>query len=281
MNNSNLRIIDKEDISAFTAFLQTDIFLHRHLDWRTPVEWLGFQPFWALEQQLKIKALLAMPDDPPGVYWVRLFALDQSLDALQTWTTLFEKCLQEISVRNTHTIAALGYQDWFKKLLHTLGWIEAQRVVLLKWHGSYPEIEDLAPGFLLRPLLNTDLDEVARIDQVSFDPLWQQSGDATRRAYAQCSYATVVEFENKVVGYQISTASSFNAHLARLAVYPDFRHKRIGRTLVQDMLQYFHQPWIHEITVNTQEDNFPSQKLYQSLGFQKTGESYPIFTFSR
>jgi ribosomal protein S18 acetylase RimI-like enzyme len=91
----------------------------------------------------------------------------------------------------------------------------------------------------------------------------------------------VVEFENKVVGYQISTASSFNAHLARLAVYPDFRHKRIGRTLVQDMLQYFHQPWIHEITVNTQEDNFPSQKLYQSLGFQKTGESYPIFTFSR
>jgi ribosomal-protein-alanine N-acetyltransferase len=196
------------------------------------------------------------------------------------WETLFEKAWGEILNQKTHIIGALAYEKWFGQLLKTCRWVEYQRVVLLKFCGRAREPIDLNREYLLRPMVTTDLVKVAEIDQVCFEPLWQQSLDATRRAYEQSSYTTVVEFQNEVIGFQFSTTASFNAHLARLAVLPEHRGKQIGSALVEDLLYRFNQPLIREITVNTQQDNENSQKLYLKLGFEKTGDSFPIFVYS-
>jgi ribosomal-protein-alanine N-acetyltransferase len=279
-NDLTLRPLGKTDHSMLIDFLQGDTRIHRHLDWRPPVEWLGTTPFWAMEKNGKIEGLIASPDDPPGVYWVRLFACKEGLDLDHVWKMLFEKAWGEIQSQETHLIAALAYEEWFNQLLKANGWVENQRVVLLKYTRRAQEALDLNGDYLLRPMVPADLDKVAEIDQRCFEPLWQQSRDATRRAFVQSSYSTVVEFQNEVIGYQVSTTASFNAHLARLAVLPEYRGKRIGSTLVQDMLYRFNQPLIREITVNTQQDNENSQSLYLKLGFEKTGESFPIFVYS-
>jgi ribosomal-protein-alanine N-acetyltransferase len=277
--SQTIRLLDKDDVGVLTQFLQTEIILHRHLDWRPPLEWLGYQPYLALEEENEIQAVLAMPDDPPGIFWVRLFAYKIKERAIGYWQSLFKSALQKIPCDASTILAAIAYQNWFKELLTSTGWLENQRVVMMKWYGSHPRSEELDSKYLLRPLVNTDLNAVAMIDQLSFNPLWQQSLDATRQAYIQCSYATVVEYDGEVIGYQISTSTATNAHLARLAVLTQFRGRRIGSHLVLDMLRHYQQPWIRDITVNTQQDNQVSQKLYESLGFEFTGESYPIYVY--
>jgi ribosomal protein S18 acetylase RimI-like enzyme len=278
-NDLTLCPLEKTDHSVLVDFLQGDTRIHRHLDWRPPIEWLGTHPFWAMERNGKIQSVIAVPDDPPGIFWVRIFACKEGLDLDHAWKILFEKAWGEIQSQEAHLVAALAYEEWFNQLLKANGWVENQRVVLLKFTQRAKEMVDLSGDYLLRPMVPADLDKVTEIDKRCFEPLWQQSKDATLKAYQQSSYSTVVEFQNEVVGYQVSTTASFNAHLARLAVLPEHRGKQIGSTLVQDMLFRFNQPLIKEITVNTQQDNASSQRLYLKLGFEKTGESFPIFVY--
>jgi ribosomal protein S18 acetylase RimI-like enzyme len=86
----------------------------------------------------------------------------------------------------------------------------------------------------------------------------------------------VAVIDQKIVGYEMTTASQFSAHLARLAVLPEFRRGRIAKSMVCEMLRYFSNRGMMQLTVNTQNDNAASLHLYQSLGFERTGEEYPI-----
>jgi len=273
----NLRSLDKKDYGELAQFLQGNIHLHRHLDWHPPIEWLGKTPFEALEQDGKIQAVLAMPDDPPGAFWVRLFASLKETDYRSVWNTLFSNSRKQISSSYKTIFAALAYEDWFIQLLTTEGWLEHQRVILLKWHPQRIELMNLPEPFMLRPMTNADLEAIAHLDQNAFDLLWQQSLSAIHHAFLQTSYSTVVELENRIIGYQMSTSSSFSAHLARLAVLPEMQGRGIGSTLVKDMLNHFRKPWVHEVSVNTQQDNFGSLKLYEKIGFIKTGDGFPVF----
>ncbi|HEY60509.1 MAG TPA: GNAT family N-acetyltransferase [Anaerolineae bacterium] len=273
------RAANKSDYSQLAVFLNSRIKIHRHLDWRATLDWLGYQPFWILEQNSHIQALLAFPPDIPDVYWVRLFAVSCAYSAEKTWDKLFPKALKSQPFKPESTIVILAYLDWLKEILLTRGWQERQRVILLKWSGSFPETLKNPKGIIIRPMLYSDLQQVARIDHVSFESIWRHSTNAIMRAFGQSSYSTVAEHEEKVIAYQISHSEILRAHLARLAIVPDFRNKGIGTALVQDMLSHFHKLWIGEITVNTQLNNYASIRLYKKLGFTITKESYPILAY--
>jgi ribosomal protein S18 acetylase RimI-like enzyme len=274
-----LRSLEKSDLPLLVNFLRDNIQIHRHLDWRPPAEWLGEHPFIAAEKYGKFQAVIALPDDPPGIFWVRLFAVRENMDDNFAWKMLFEKGLEEIQGRQRQPVAALAYTEWFERLLKSSRWKEHQRVVLLKFKGRASEPLELGSDYLLRPMVSSDVEWVTQIDQDCFEPLWQQSEDAIRRGYQQTSYATVMEYRDKVIAFQFTTTSAYNAHLARLAVLPDQQGKGVGTALVLDLLNRVKQPLIHEVTVNTQQDNPNSIRLYQKLGFVLTGESFPILVY--
>jgi ribosomal-protein-alanine N-acetyltransferase len=122
-----------------------------------------------------------------------------------------------------------------------------------------------------------DTPVVARVDNASFEPVWQNSVASLNIAYHQSIISTVAEMDNKVVGYQISTPTSLGAHLARLAIDPQYQHRGIGYALLDDLLQQCERRGISTVTINTQEDNYASQALYHKAGFYVTGEQYPIY----
>jgi ribosomal protein S18 acetylase RimI-like enzyme len=66
-------------------------------------------------------------------------------------------------------------------------------------------------------------------------------------------------------------------HLARLAVLPAYQGRGVGYALVNDLLRQFVFRGIFRVTVNTQADNHASLRLYENMGFQRTGESYPVY----
>ena len=110
--------------------------------------------------------------------------------------------------------------------------------------------------------------------------LWQNPLDALGKALPQATSATVMEDAQGLVGYQISTANPFGAHLARLAVRPDAQRRGLGSLIVADLIRRLKKKNVARLTVNTQSDNHASLALYEKMGFVVTGEKFPVYCFT-
>ena len=251
--------------------------IHRHLDWHQPLEWLGEEPFWLMENTQCLQAALAMPADPPGVAWIRIFACLQSARTLEAWQTLLEKSLLFYSNQPAN-IAAIGLTTWFSSLLRSSGFREYQDIIVLQHSLTDACLgTPKRPGITIRPIRSTDMESVLHADQAAFENIWQVSAQGLAHACQIATYTSVAEMDGRVIGYQLSTSTPFSGHLARLAVLPEYQHNGIGTALVQDLQEYFLNMGIGELTVNTQNTNTTSLHLYQKLGFALTGERFPVY----
>jgi ribosomal protein S18 acetylase RimI-like enzyme len=271
----HLRPATASDLSGLSTFFKSQIKIHHHLDWRTSLEWVGYQPYYILLRQNEILAAMAAPVDPEGVSWVRVFG---SSIPEKLFPILLDRCLKDLeTIEPKPVLAALGLQDWFKQLLEENNFELRQQIVVLGWDFNLRSARPNPENLSIRPMTTADLPAVAIVDKMAFKPLWQNSLDALILAFHKASIATVAEIDAEVIGYQISTSTPINTHLARLAVHPSFQRKNIGFELVRDMLAASLKMNCWQVTVNTQGDNSASLALYDSLGFTVTGETFPVY----
>lgn len=277
-----IRKATEEDRQKLAMLVHFEVYVHRHLDWRSPLDWLGYQPYLIAEKDERVVAALACPPDPPNVSWLRLFAVSSQISLEMAWKVLWpaarDACMEMKSIER---IAVIPLQRWFRAVLRESEFSLTHRVVMLNWEQRYntsetkPEFGDI----IVRPMNLDDLQVVHEVDSAAFKHEWKNSQSSLELAFRQASIATVAELNGAVVGYQISTASPVGGHLARLAVVPGFQRKGIGSALVREMLWQFERRGAERVTVNTQEDNQASLSLYQKAGFELTGESYPVFQY--
>jgi ribosomal-protein-alanine N-acetyltransferase len=276
--NTFVRPADLSDQQQLSNLIFFENRLHRHLDWRSPLEWLGAPFYWALDDSGQITAALACPPEREGIAWVRLFVYSGRWSAENAWTMLWQTAREEIARAGGAKVAAIAIQPWFQNLLAGSGFENRQQIVLLEWRYQ-PTAARETSGIRIRKMTEVDLAEVEKTDAASFDPLWQNPLETLRRAYAQAFYATVAENKNGIIGYQICTGGGQRAHLARLAVHPDVQGKGAGRAVLNDLFVFLTYMGISRLSVNTQSDNQASLSLYQRTGFVRTGEQYPVYTF--
>jgi ribosomal protein S18 acetylase RimI-like enzyme len=251
--------------------------LHRHLDWRSPLDWIGAPPFFVLENQGQVSAALACPPDPPSIAWIRLFVSNAPMPVIEAWQTLWDAARVELSRRGSFITAAIVLSDWYGDLLISSGFTTHQSIVMLARDGPGSIDLQLPPGVSIRSMMLYDLPAVADVDASAFDVLWQNTLPSLEKAYPQAVLATVAETNEQVVGYQISTRTPFGAHLARLAVRPALQGSGLGRALVAELIQQSERRGMFRLTVNTQSDNAISLALYNKVGFRETGERYPVY----
>jgi ribosomal protein S18 acetylase RimI-like enzyme len=269
------------DRPRLANLIHFEVYVHRHLDWRTPLEWIGEPPYLVLEQRKEIVAALACPPDPPEVAWLRLFAVTQPHSIERAFESLWNGALDLLkTMKEVKWAAALCLWPWFARLLEEQGFEQNTRVVMLSWENDpLPAVYEPA-GLTIRPMNFDDIPIVQKVDAAAFSAIWQNSHMSLELAYQQAVIATVAEYQGQLVGYQISTPTPIGGHLARLAVLPDCQNLGIGYTLVRDLLIQFKRRGAHKVTVNTQKDNPFSIKLYQKLGFYMTGEEYPVYIYN-
>jgi ribosomal protein S18 acetylase RimI-like enzyme len=274
-----IRSAEEKDLLALNAFINFGETVHRHLDWRTPADWLGRPPFHLLLSNNRILAALACPPDPPNVAWVRLFATSHHIDTGKAWRLLLEKCQQDLEGQPETTLfAAVSIHQWFADILLECDFNRFQDIIVLEWQQASPPPRQPLNDLNIRTMKAVDLAAVEVIDRLAFQSLWQIRLNGLRAAFQHMAYASVIEKDDSIVGYQITTHNPFSAHLARLAVHPDLQGQGIGQKLVIDLLHHFHQKRVTKITVNTQSDNLASQTLYRNLEFKRTGEQFPVMT---
>lgn len=254
--------------------------VHRHLDWRAPLEWLGSPFYWVVEDNSRVLAVFACPQDPDGVAWVRLFAHARQLSLEDAWTALWDNAQQDIGQRGGATVALIAMHKWLSDLLVRHGFSHTQDIVMLEWKSPDVPKQISVEGVKIRAMQPADLPEVADLDAFAFMPLWQNPLDALEKALPQATSATVAEDEQGLVGYQISTANPFGAHLARLAVRPDAQRRGLGSLIVADLILRLKKKNVARLTVNTQSDNHASLALYEKMGFVVTGEKFPVYCFT-
>jgi len=276
--NSLVRPANIADHQKLSNLIFFESRLHRHLDWRSPLDWLGAPFYWALDDGRQITAAFACPMEAEGIAWVRLFVHAGSWSAENAWNALWYAARVEIAQAGGARVAVIAMQPWFQQILVASHFKNIQQIVMLEWQYQ-PWAGSEAQGIHVRKMLETDIPDVEKTDITSFDPLWQNSLETLHRAYAQSLIATVAENDMGIIGYQLSTGGGHRAHLARLAVNSSMQGRGVGRALLGDLFSKLVNNGIYHLSVNTQSDNAVSLSLYQKMGFIRTGEQYPVYVF--
>ena len=269
---------EQQDRQYLVNLIHFGSYIHRHLDWRPVLDWIGHYPFLVARHNSEIVGALACPPDPPGVAWIRLFAVAHGNNPEQIWQELWAEALLWLNeYSGSSRVAVIPLHDWFNRLLEGSQFKYNHRVVVLSWEPEERPPAQENGSILLRPMTLDDIPSVEKIDAAAFGDVWQNSATCLEIAFLQSAISTVAEQNGEPIGYQISTASQMGGHLARLAVIPSIQNRGVGYTLVDNLLNQFTQRGASNVTVNTQHDNLASLSLYRKAGFRLTGEEYPVY----
>lgn len=275
-----VRSATEADYQRLANLIHFEVFVHRHLDWRPPLDWVGHDPYLVIEDGQELLACLACPPDPPNIAWIRLFAISSKISTQEAWSKLWPIAQSSLNLGNGQiNVAAIPLKSWFRNLLEESEFTPAHRVIVLTWSEGSPPLGKTMPG-VIRPMSFDDIYAVEKVDVSAFGTVWQHSYSGLEMAYSQAAIATVAEIEGAVVGYQISTATAMGGHLARLAVAPEFQGQGIGYALLRDMLLQFKRRGATSVSVNTQHDNMISLSLYHKAGFKRSGEQYTVYQYN-
>ena len=142
---------------------------------------------------------------------------------------------------------------------------------------SEPQEEPLSCGFFvprcgesIRPMMPTDLDQVMAIERSSFPFPWS-TGFFLEELRVECARSLVVEIKGSIVGYVLFWLLPDEIDVHNVAVHTEFRRRGIGRVLLEHVIEQGRRRKLMRVTLEVRDSNVPAKKLYESMGFIKTG----------
>jgi ribosomal-protein-alanine N-acetyltransferase len=131
--------------------------------------------------------------------------------------------------------------------------------------------EDLlaVPAVAIRPMRESDLAQVAQIEQASYRFPWTAGifHDCLRVGYT----CIVAEIDFLLVGYGVLSSGAGEAHLLNLCVAENFRCRGLGRRLLQELLRRARDANARVVFLEARPSNTGAIRLYQALGFVQVG----------
>jgi [ribosomal protein S18]-alanine N-acetyltransferase len=121
-----------------------------------------------------------------------------------------------------------------------------------------------------------DIDRVHLIDKLSFSLPWPAASYRYELFENPASILHVIEIRQEdgadiIVGMSVSWLIVDEAHIATIAVHPNFRHMGLGRILLYSSLQEAIRRGGKLATLEVRQGNLAAMNLYQRFGFQVEG----------
>lgn len=269
------------DAGAIQRLIRAGVYVHVHVDWHLPGDWLGQPGFvvytrWEREDG-QIVACLGIGADPLPAAWVRVAAVESVAAFAQCevmWVSVLETLDPAIG-----EVAWFLTDNWPQRWLERLGLARSSTVLSFRKDDLEAAPYAAPPGLAIRPVLAEDMPVLAEIEMAAFEPRWRHSARGLQLAWRQALSFDVALLDGVPAGYQLSTGGSGNAHLARMTVDPRHQGRGIGAALLTHALQGYRRRKVYSVTLNTQQDNVISQRLYGRFGFQPTGHQYPVWSY--
>ena len=128
-----------------------------------------------------------------------------------------------------------------------------------------------------RLMKQTDADEIAAIEEISFAMPWSRE-DFWREAVNENAVYVVGVFDDKVVAYAGAWISFEEAQVMNVAIHPDYRGKGFGTKLFAQLIDEVKSRGATAITLEVRPSNEAAIKLYEKFGLKSVGrrKSYYI-----
>ncbi len=128
----------------------------------------------------------------------------------------------------------------------------------------------------IRPMQDADLAQVIEIDRLSFTLPWPESAYRYELLENPSSFLMVAEVElhdgsRLIVAIVVVWMILDEAHIATLAVHPDYREQGIAAQLMVSVMREAIRLRAHLATLEVREQNTAAQRLYQKFGFKIVG----------
>ncbi len=234
-------------------------------------EHLGAETFLlALADGHPVGALLALPDGGP-VAWVRLGVLAPEIPAGLWLDAVLPRLTPPLRALDARALAWTDVGGWMGEALRARGFSPLARLVsFLKGDRGLPPAPAGVPC-TVRSARAEDIPALARLDRDAFPPPWWFSAGTLERARREAACFLVAERDGLLIGYGEARPADHGAHIGRLAVAPPFQRQGVGGFLLRAVLLRLWEQGVEEVTLNTQEDNIASQRLYRRFGFRPVG----------
>jgi ribosomal-protein-alanine N-acetyltransferase len=274
----DVRPAQLSDRSTIDNLTENNRHTHFNLDWWTFDDWLppdrSADAIWiAQHQHLRPIGVVAIPLDASPVAWIRSAAIDDGYEPHSIFNALLDQAVPPLRSRGVTSIVSVAYPDWYADLLGASKFTPVVEVISFrKDDRGLPDSTATAdPRVLTRPAHTEDIPAIARNDRAAFDEVWWYSEKSIAHVLPLIAHFIVAEIAGQIVGHAFSDIYGGQGHLIRLAVHPNFQQRGIGEKLLIESLRYQIAAGAYPLTVNTQSNNLPSQKLYRRFGYRSIG----------
>lgn len=130
---------------------------------------------------------------------------------------------------------------------------------------------------LIRNMTETDLDQVCKIEQVTFTDPWSKTSFLESISDSN-NYYLVAELDGSIVGYCGYYGVAGEAYIYNVAVGKDFQRQGIGYLMLDELIKQATGRGITSMTLEVRESNQPAIGLYERLGFTQEGIRKDFYT---
>jgi len=122
----------------------------------------------------------------------------------------------------------------------------------------------------VRDMQPADLPSVHEIDRQAFSMPWPD-GAYKHEIEDEHSFPVVAVADGQVVGMGVLWLVLDEAHIATIAVLPEWRGQGVGKLILGRLLEIAREQGARLATLEVRVSNYAAQALYRSFGFELVG----------
>ncbi|RTR27557.1 ribosomal-protein-alanine N-acetyltransferase [Robertmurraya yapensis] len=123
----------------------------------------------------------------------------------------------------------------------------------------------------LRKMVKADIDQILIIENESFATTWSRESFENELTKNRFALYLVLEDEEVIFGYCGVWIIVDEAHVTNIALLPNYRGKKLGETLLTEIMKVAKEKGAKSMTLEVRVSNHVAQSLYRKLGFRDGG----------
>lgn len=139
-------------------------------------------------------------------------------------------------------------------------------------------MEEPVSHYAIIPMQLNHLDEVLKIEQVSFPTPWSRYAFTCELLDNDFARYFCLTHQDKIIGYMGLWVILDEGHITNVAIHPDYRNRRLGELLMREVALRCQVLGVQRLTLEVRVSNLAAQSLYKRLGFSSMGVRRGYYT---